>query len=76
MNVLADALFKAVSISSEGSLIGESFIWACVRISYPPRRDFHVTSETHQLSTLAAPLREGVDIVDCLAVDWIQWKSV
>ena len=61
MNVLADALFKAVSISSEGSPIRESFLWACVRISYPPRRDFHVTSENLQLPTLVAPHRARED---------------
>ena len=54
-NVLADALSRAVPILTEWALDKDSFLWACRRMSSPPKVDLCATSENHQLPKFVAP---------------------
>ena len=77
MNTLADTLSRGTAISTEWTLDRESFQWACKRIDTQPEVDLCATSANHQLPAFVAPCQmAGAVGIDCLAVDWNQWKAV
>ena len=77
MNSLADTLSRGFAISTEWKLDRRSFQWACRRVSSLPEVDLCATTENYQLPVFIAPRQmAGAAGIDCLAVDWNQWKTV
>ena len=77
MNTLADTLSRGTAISTEWTLDRESFQWACKRLTTYPEVDLCATTANRQLQAFVAPCQmAGAVGIDCLAVDWNQWKGV